>query len=727
MNITRSRLGTSPVFTWIKKRRHLCLLALIAALSFGLNFYAVSKFGYGNAYYAAAIKSMTQSFKNFFFVSFDPAGVVMVDKPPLALWIQALFVMVFGYHGWAMLLPQALAGTGSCIMMYILTAKRFGRPAGLLAALFFALTPAAVVASRNNTMDMQLVFVLLVATFYFFKALETSKWRYLFLAALFVGLGFNIKMLQAYMILPAMALTYLIFARENILKRVLAGLIAVVIVAAVSLSWVLAVDLCPEDSRPYVGSSTDNTVMGLVIGHNGLRRIYQGFLRPGGGVQFSFGGNTGARRGSAGFAGQQPAGNAAPGAQGQADDGVGTGSRQSLSDTDSRQDPPGQQDGQRPQSRQQPSSQPVWGGQQSQSGARAFPAAPGQGAGGMTMTRGGGGNNIGTAGIFRLWSKDLYGQASWLIVFALFCILCLLRGLSLKKRSAEQGILVYWTLWLFAMYIFFSFAGFYHRYYLCMFSPAVAALSGIGFAEMIRELRDKDSKRSYFLPASLAATCLISCVYLWDYPGLRTWLLPITLVSGTASVIFIALSYFKDRRFAPMLAAALALVSMLSAPLYWCWTVMTYPPQNSTMPYAGPELASTEPIPGMTANQETFIKSDENTLALEKYLVEHYKPGSYLVVSQSSADVAAFIVDTGLPAVAYGGFLGTDNALSLSRIKELVSEGKITYFLISSKSMGNSEISSYVRANASPVSASEYGGSASSGYSLYLFSQRSAS
>ena len=279
-------------------------LVLIAALSFGLNFFAISKLGYGNAYYAAAIKSMTESFHNFFYVSFDPAGMVSVDKPPLALWIQALFVLAFGYHGWAMLLPQALAGTGSCLIMYALTAKYFGRPAGLISSLVLALTPAVVVASRNNTMDMQLIFVLLVATWFLFKSIECSRWRYLFLAALFVGLGFNIKMLQAYMILPAVALIYLIFAREKFLRRVIAGLISLLIMATVSFAWVLAVDLTPASSRPYVGSSTNNTVWELIIGHNGLERLYgQGM---GGGNGFG---------GGPGF-GNAPGGNRFGGGQG---------------------------------------------------------------------------------------------------------------------------------------------------------------------------------------------------------------------------------------------------------------------------------------------------------------------------------------------------------------------------------------------------------------------------
>jgi 4-amino-4-deoxy-L-arabinose transferase-like glycosyltransferase len=269
-----SELAKISPQSFIKKYWHLLTLALIVLLSFGLNFCAISKIGYGNAYYAAAIKSMTESFKNFFFVSFDPAGFVSVDKPPLGLWIQAIFVLIFGYHGWAMLLPQALAGTGACIMMYALTSKYFGRPAGLISALVFALTPSVVVAARNNTIDTQLIFTLLVAAWFSFKSIDTSKWRYLFICAVFVGLGFNIKMLQAYMILPAVIIAYLIFAKGKFSKRLAAGVISLVIMGVVSSAWVLAVDLTPASDRPYVGSSANNTVTELIVGHNGLERLY---------------------------------------------------------------------------------------------------------------------------------------------------------------------------------------------------------------------------------------------------------------------------------------------------------------------------------------------------------------------------------------------------------------------------------------------------------------------
>jgi 4-amino-4-deoxy-L-arabinose transferase-like glycosyltransferase len=715
-----------PPSSFLKKNWHLAVLFLIALLSFGLNFYAISKIGYGNAYYAAAIKSMTESFKNFFYVAFDPAGLVSVDKPPLGLWIQAVFVLIFGYHGWAMLLPQALAGTGACLMMYKLTSKYFGHAAGLISALVFALTPAAVVAARNNTMDMQLIFVLLVAAWFLFKSIETSKWRYLFICAVFVGLGFNIKMLQAYMILPAVVIVYLVFAKEKIIKRFAAGIISLVIMAVISFAWVAAVDLTPAGSRPYVGSSTNNTVAELIIGHNGLERLYGG---SGGGGPGMFGGNNadgGMNRNSGGPGGSQ-GGN--PGTL--PNQSVGTGNPTS-GDT-----------AQMPDNR--PSGQSFGGGPNANSGAGGGQPGgtdggmgggqPGGGMGGGTGGgAGGSGNDIGTAGLLRLWSSSLYGQAAWLIVLALFCILAKLGKFSFKKMTVQQGVFIFWIIWLVTMYTFFSFAGFWHRYYLCMFAPAIAGLAGIGVPEMVKAFRDRHGWKQFLLPVSLLGTFAPELIYVWSYTALRAWLAPVMLAAAAASLMLMALHYIKPKNFILLTASALMLVSLLAAPLYWSLTVVLYVEQNSTLPYAGPELASTAAIRGMTPNQEVLTSGDSGTNALEDYLVAHYKAGSYLVVSQRANDVAQFIVDTGLPAVAYGGFLGSDNAMTLDQLKTLVSEGKVTYFMITSQNSGrNSDLTSYVEKTATLIDSSEYlgttaqsgGGSSSggiSGSSLYLFS-----
>ena len=691
-----------------KKYKHLIALSLIAILSFTLNFYAISKIGYGNAYYAAAIKSMSESFHNFFYVSFDPAGLVSVDKPPLALWIQTIFVLIFGYHGWAMLLPQALAGTGSSIMMYILTAKRFGRPAGLISALVFAVTPAVVVASRNNTMDMQLILCLLVATWFLFSAIEKSKKSHLFLAALFIGLGFNIKMLQAYMIIPAVVIVYFIFSKEKFLKRLINSLISLVIMAVISFAWVVAVDLTPASQRPYVDSSTNNTVRELIVGHNGVERL----VGQGGGMNMSNRNNFGSRENN---------GNGTPPSGGNfnppsGNNGDSTSTSGNFTSTNGNATPPN-------------------------GNGRNGNNFPGSGYGNFgNFKQGGGisGNEIGNAGVLRLWSSSLYGQASWLIILALFCIVVRIGKFSLKNVNIKQGIFVYWMIWLVTMYAFFSFAGFYHRYYLCMFAPALAGLIGPGIVEMYRYFRAKKGIKQFLLPVSLIATFIPEIIYVWSYSQLRSWLTPIMIAAFGASLILMAFNYMKPKAVILKLATVMMLVSVLAAPFYWALTVVIYPSQNSTMPYAGPELSSTAEVRGMTPNQENLTTGDNQTLSLEKYLAANYKEGSYLVVSQRSDDVAQFIVDTGLPAVAYGGFLGSDNSMTVDKLKELVKEGKVTYFMVSNQMGGNSssDLISYVKQNATLVSPSEYGGSSSDSNSsdgrgdnqsvaLYLFTSSS--
>ncbi len=263
----------------------------------------------------------------------------------------------------------------------------------------------------------------------------------------------------------------------------------------------------------------------------------------------------------------------------------------------------------------------------------------------------------------------------------------------------------------------------------------VAGIVGIGFPELVRTFRESRGWRRFLLPAALLCTFAVSFRYVWSYESLRTWLAPLMLVPAVLSLVLMALHYFRPKKLVALAASGLMLFSLLAAPFYWSLTVVLYVEQNSTLPYAGPELASIEEIRGMTPNQEVLTTGDSGTNALEQYLVAHYKEGTYLVVSQRANDVAQFIVDTGLPAVAYGGFLGSDNAITLEKLKQLVSEGVITYFMLGGQGGGmnsNSELASYVRENATLIDSSEYLGTASrantgntgngiSGAELYLF------
>src|ERR687890_1465479 len=223
---------------------HQLVLAAILVLSAFLNLYNLPSEGYANTYYAAGVKNMLTSWSNFFFVSFD-SGFVSIDKPPLGLWIQAANAWLFGFHGWALLLPQAIAGVLCVALIYHLVRRPFGPVAGLIAALALALTPIVVSTSRNNTIDMLVGLTVLVAAWAVVRATETGRLRWLLLCAVIVGLGFNIKMMQAFLVLPAFYLLYLVAGPVPRLRRFVHLGLATVVLLAVSLSWAVAVDLTP--------------------------------------------------------------------------------------------------------------------------------------------------------------------------------------------------------------------------------------------------------------------------------------------------------------------------------------------------------------------------------------------------------------------------------------------------------------------------------------------------
>lgn len=248
-------------------------LVLIILVGAYLRFYQLVSQGIGNAYYAATVKSMLTSWRNFFFAAFEPGGSVSVDKPPLGFWVQALSAKTLGLNGFALALPQALAGVFSIPLLYSIVKKHFGVSPALLAAAVLAVMPVTVSTERNNTIDGLLVFLLLLAAWAILHSVETGKLRFLLAGAVLIGLGFNIKMLQAFMPLAGFYGLYLLGVKHTWGKRILHLALATVTLLVISFSWTLAVELTPAAARPYVGSSTNNSEMELIFGWNGLRRI----------------------------------------------------------------------------------------------------------------------------------------------------------------------------------------------------------------------------------------------------------------------------------------------------------------------------------------------------------------------------------------------------------------------------------------------------------------------
>jgi 4-amino-4-deoxy-L-arabinose transferase-like glycosyltransferase len=255
----------------------------------------------GNTYYSAAAKSMTSSFTNFLFGSFDPYGVVTVDKPPMALWPQALSVWIFGFHGWALLLPQVLEGVAAVFLLHRTVRLWAGENVALLAATILALTPVTVIMDRGNNPDTLLVLFLVAAAYALTRALEDGR-KWLWWCAFFVGCGFLTKMLQAWIIVPALLVAYLAGTTGPLKRRLLDVLGAGVVLVVSSFWWIALHDWWPG-AKPYVGGSADGSAWDLVFGYNGFGRLSgdgEGggmmIMRNGQQTMSSFGGDPGPGR-----------------------------------------------------------------------------------------------------------------------------------------------------------------------------------------------------------------------------------------------------------------------------------------------------------------------------------------------------------------------------------------------------------------------------------------------
>lgn len=245
----------------------------VLALAAALRLWRLDQNGFDNEYYAAAVRSMMAGWHTFFYNSFDPAGFVSVDKPPLALWIQVASVKVFGFRPLALLLPQVLEGVAAVAVLSHLVRRHWGPGAGVLAGLFLALTPIAVAVDRSGNTDTGLVLVLLLASWALLRAAERGHRGFLLLAMALIGTGFNVKMLAAFVVLPTFALVYWLGAAGSWRRRLADLALGGLVLAAVSLPWMIAYDLTPAAQRPYVGSSPQNSMIDLAVGHNGVGRF----------------------------------------------------------------------------------------------------------------------------------------------------------------------------------------------------------------------------------------------------------------------------------------------------------------------------------------------------------------------------------------------------------------------------------------------------------------------
>jgi 4-amino-4-deoxy-L-arabinose transferase-like glycosyltransferase len=189
-----------------------------------------------------------------------------------------------------MLVPQALMGAASVALVYDLTRRFFGRPAGFVAGLALAITPVTVAISRHNNPDALLVLCSVAALWCLVRAFEDGRTRWLVLAGIAVGLGFETKMAVALMVVPGLAAAWLWVAPRGRLaaaRQLLAGGAAMVVVGG---AWPLLMLLTPASDRPWISGTADNNIMNLIFGYNGLGRISGQAGGPGGGPGGGLGG-----------------------------------------------------------------------------------------------------------------------------------------------------------------------------------------------------------------------------------------------------------------------------------------------------------------------------------------------------------------------------------------------------------------------------------------------------
>jgi 4-amino-4-deoxy-L-arabinose transferase-like glycosyltransferase len=622
------RVRTMPALSW-----HLTALAGVVLLALALNAWGLSRAGYGNTYYAAAVRSMTMSWKNFFFGAFDPGGFITVDKPPAFLWVGALSARIFGYSSWSILLPSAIAGAASVGLLWLIVRRYFGLAAATIAGLVLALSPISVAVNRLNLPEPFLILALVGTAGAVLRSLESRRWwAWTALAGFLVGVAFNTKMLDAWIPGPALALALVVGMRTLSLTsaRQLLARLAVLGVATlvVSASWMMVVDAWPASARPYIGGSTDNTVLDLALGYNGFGRVEGEGQVGGGGARPAF---------NAGQAQRPPDGT--DGGQAQAPGG-----------------PPALRDGRvAPGGVQGPTGQAPTGGTASQGGFR--------GAGGIIA---------GIPSLFRMFDDANGGQIGWLLPFALGGGLIALW--SWRRDPVRRSFAVLFLGWIALYGGIYSYAqGIYHSYYTSTMAPGVAALVGVGAVAVANAVRH--DRRWLLLAIGLVGVTVWTQLQIEGRtPDFYGWVRPLTVATALAGLAVVVL--LAVRRLPVAGGLMLSLAGLLLLPGAWSLSASANTSLNTTLPQAGPRQGAS----GGTFGSQAF---DDGTAGLAAWLKSHSDAdATWQLVVSSSQNASTLIAEYKLSVMAMGGFMGSDNTISVAGFADLVSAGEVHYVLV---------------------------------------------
>jgi 4-amino-4-deoxy-L-arabinose transferase-like glycosyltransferase len=707
-------LGADPIARAAARRgvrgrvgvQHLALTAVLV-LSAVLNINRLAQNEYGNTFYAGAVRSMLKSWHNFFFVSYDPGGLITVDKPPLALWIQGLSAEIFGFHPLSLLLPQAIIGVLTVAAIYWVVTPRFGPAAGVLSALALAVYPSFVAISRENGVDSVLILLMTLACGMGLRAIESGRLRTLLGCAVLVGLAFNAKTLAAYLVVPGLALGYVTCAPGPLARRLGKLVAAGVVLVAVSASWSLVLELTPASQRPFVGGSTNNTEHNLTFDYNGLGRV-EGQVGGPGRIPIV------AKYGSLAHIEREAL-------RAQAYD-AAVARAHARDEAPPKPPPPLVYVPPRHSAKHKPLPKYLPNGRAREPVAFGGPAGP-----------------------LRLLKVELGGQAGWMLPFALFGLIALMLwslrdgsrressdsgersaggsttralaagapiatpagrgdttetaaaipsarpsehtiGRSPFDRVRLAGVIVLGGWFLVEAAVLSFGQGIVHPYYVSALGPGAAAMIGGGAVAFLAPGRLR-WLRMALLPAAVATTVAAQLQLLSDDHYMH-WFRP-ALIVGCAAGVLAALVL---RHFAKP-ALALTMCLLLIAPGAYAATTWEFPVEG-TFPAAGPRAAgSVGPLgidpPGLRV-----------TRALARYVTAH-RPGTRWDVLTEASDTAAPMILLGYDAGAMGGYSGNDPALDGPGLARLVERGEARYVVLGgaySERGGNAATNAVIKA-----------------------------
>jgi 4-amino-4-deoxy-L-arabinose transferase-like glycosyltransferase len=705
------------------------VLLAIAAVAAALFAWNIANAGLA-PFYSVAVKSMSVSWKAFFYGAFDPKATITIDKLAGSFAPQALSARIFGFHAWSLALPQVIEGVISVLAMYRMVRRWAGAIPGLAAALIFALTPIAASMFGHSMEDGALTMCLVLAADAWTTSMIQGRLAPLLWAGFWVGVGFQCKMLQAWMVLPAFLLAYLFCARGTRARRLRDLALFGVVTLGVSLSWMLLYTFTPASDRPYIDGSTNNNIWSMVFGYNGLERFgisVPGSVTSGPGVSGGIGG--GATKAGAG---------------------AGAGSKT--------------------------------GGAASGDIPEAFRKA---------MESGHGGGFGGSSGFGSGWTKLLgseFGpQIGWLFPLTVLALVC---GLLWTRKTGRSNLVragfLFWGIWFVTFFLIFSkMSQIPHTAYVASLAPAIAALSAAGIVMFWRLYRAGD-RRGWMLPISVAAS-LAWAIFLWrSYSGFLPWALWTAVAVGVIAIAILIVARVSASVRTRLVTAGLTLgvVAMLAPAGTWAASVLDANYAGSSFNAgAGPDSGmgggtgfgggATGKSGGLTAfgsgtgssapsrsgkapsgaggvasggfggaggsgdsggadgmmGATTSLTSSEQEIY--NYVSANRGSASYLMAVGSWSEASPYILSTGQEVMAMGGFSGSVPEPTLAKVQDLVHSGQLKFFLLSSSgssrgfgAMGGSggstvtAIDSWVEKTCTAVPAKDYGGTTSSS-SLY--------